>query len=74
MAVPGSVLCGLVQLFGLRALATTVMARRIEARYPPCGRFVEPEHPRLEHQSAGCSDGTGTALTLFEVATDSSEK
>jgi pimeloyl-ACP methyl ester carboxylesterase len=56
-AIAGSLLLG--------ALATWLITRSIEARYPPEGRFVALDGGRLHYVEAGPADGTERGTIVF---------
>lgn len=59
-----AVLGGIAVLLLLGAAATWVITRRIEARYPPTGRFVEIAGGRLHYVEAGPADPRATIVFL----------
>ncbi len=64
---------GLILTFG--ALATFIIARRIEARFPPGGRFVPVTGGRLHYLEAGPPDGRarGTVVLLHGASANAAD-
>jgi hypothetical protein len=60
-----AVIGGIAVLVCVAGLVTAVLTRRIEARYPPDGRFVEVAGERLHYVEAGPADGTSPATIVF---------
>lgn len=67
-----ALVAGVALLLAVGALATWVIARRIEARYPPLGRFVELDGGRLHLVEAGPADGGRAAVVLLHGASGNS--
>jgi pimeloyl-ACP methyl ester carboxylesterase len=63
---------GILLLFAAGGLATWLIARRIEARYPPVGRFVEVAGGHLHVVEAGPLDAEAAAILLLHGASGSS--
>ncbi|CAA9312070.1 MAG: Beta-ketoadipate enol-lactone hydrolase [uncultured Microvirga sp.] len=72
MKILAALVAGLVLLLVAGALATWVIARRIEARYPPLGRFVELDGGRLHLVEAGPADGGRATVVLLHGASGNS--
>lgn len=74
MRVLLAIAAGVVLLFAIGALATWVIARRVEAQYPPNGRFVEISGGRLHAVEAGSAeDGRATVVLLHGASGNSAD-
>jgi pimeloyl-ACP methyl ester carboxylesterase len=70
-----AVLIGLVLLLAFGAAATALIAWRIEARFPPTGRFVEVAGGRLHYVEAGPEQGRaeGTVVLLHGASSNQAD-
>lgn len=75
MRVVAVVAAGVTLLFAAGALATWVIARRVEARYPPIGRFVEVGGGRLHlvDVGPGAREPLATILLLHGASGSSAD-
>lgn len=66
---------GLALIFAFGAVATAILAWRIEARFPPQGRFVAVAGGRLHYLEAGPPDGQalGTVVLLHGASANAAD-
>jgi pimeloyl-ACP methyl ester carboxylesterase len=74
MVLLRAVLIGLVLVLAAGAIATLVISRGIEARYPPQGQFVDVQGGRLHYIEAGPRAGArGTVVLLHGASSNAAD-